>query len=258
MTKKVVGVLGVFGFGLVGIACGSSGGDGNGTPGDEQDIKGGCAPVTTLTCAPGYQVTEDGCASSRVAGATPYGRCVKTPDPGVCAPVDTLHCASGDVVSEDGCAQSRVAGATPYGKCVKGAACGDTFCGPKQQCCNGIPFPKPTCFNGIACPISQRKFKKDVSYLSDDDRQRLNDELMSFRLATYHYKAEGEADREHLGFIIDDIAPSAAVMQSGERVDLYGYSTMAVAALQVQAKEITDLRRQVDDLKREIEKNKKR
>ena len=108
------------------------------------------------------------------------------------------------------------------------------------------------------CPISQRQHKKDISYLSETDRQRLNDELMSFRLATYRYKSEAPSEREHLGFIIDDVAPSAAVLQSGERVDMYGYQTMAVAALQVQARELATLRRELDDLKRTCAANAKK
>jgi hypothetical protein len=101
----------------------------------------------------------------------------------------------------------------------------------------------------MACPISQRQHKKDIAYLSETDRQRLNDELMSFRLATYRYKSESAAEREHLGFIIDDVAPSPAVLESGERVDMYGYQTMAVAALQTQATEMAKLRRELDELK---------
>ena len=81
------------------------------------------------------------------------------------------------------------------------------------------------------------------------DRQRLSDELLGFPLATYRYKSESETDREHLGFIIDDIAPSPAVQPSGERVDMYGYQTMAVATLQIQARELAALRREVEDLK---------
>ena len=127
--------------------------------------------------------------------------------------------------------------------------CGANICKKGQTCCSGVPFPSPTCIDGMACPISQRQHKKDISYLSETDRQRLNDELMGFRLATYRYKSEDKADREHLGFIIDDVAPSAAVLQSGERVDMYGYQTMAVAALQTQATEMAKLRRELDELK---------
>jgi hypothetical protein len=128
-------------------------------------------------------------------------------------------------------------------------ACGTSVCKKGQTCCEGMPFPQPTCIDGMQCPISQRQHKKDIAYLSETDRQRLNDELMSFRLATYRYKSEGAADREHLGFIIDDVAPSAAVLQSGERVDMYGYQTMAVAALQTQAIEMAKVRRELDELR---------
>jgi hypothetical protein len=99
------------------------------------------------------------------------------------------------------------------------------------------------------CPVSERKHKKDITYLSEADRERLHDQLLRFPLATYRYTSEGEADREHLGFIIDDIAPSPAVQQNGERVDIYGYQTMAVAALQVQARELAALRRELEELK---------
>ncbi|HEY8072775.1 MAG TPA: hypothetical protein VIF62_01665 [Labilithrix sp.] len=62
------------------VACGgssSSSDDGSAQPGDEQDVKSGaCAPITTLTCEPGYESTTDGCASPRIAGSPPYGRCV--------------------------------------------------------------------------------------------------------------------------------------------------------------------------------------
>jgi len=91
--------------------------------------------------------------------------------------------------------------------------------------------------------------KKDIAYLSEADRERLKDELLRFPLATYRYKSEGEGDPQHLGFIIDDVAPSPAVQPSGERVDMYGYQTMAVAALQVQARELAALRRELDEVK---------
>lgn len=137
----------------------------------------------------------------------------------------------------------------------KGTACGKDVCGPSQTCCSGVPFPEPTCINGNMCPISQRKHKKDIAYLSEADKQRLSDELLGIPLATYRYKSESAEDRAHLGFIIDDIAPSPAVTPNAERVDMYGYATMSVATLQVQAREIAELRKQVEELKSEIAKS---
>jgi hypothetical protein len=50
--------------------------------------------------------------------------------------------------------------------------------------------------------------------------------------------------------MIDDQEGSSAVEANGDTVDLYGYASLAVATLQLQA-------RQIDDLKAEIEKLKK-
>ncbi len=163
-----------------------------------------------------------------------------------------------DGSSDSGTPDTKAVFCSTAGVCetsFKGSVCGKNVCGPTQTCCNGVPFPEPTCFNSTACPISQRKFKKDIAYLTDEDKQRLSSELLRIPLATYRYKSEGEADRAHLGFIIDDIAPSAAVTEKGDRVDMYGYATMSVATLQVQAREIAELRRQVEDLRAELAKS---
>jgi hypothetical protein len=100
--------------------------------------------------------------------------------------------------------------------------------------------------------VSQREHKKDIGYLSQDDELRLADELMSFRLATYHYKTDSSSDPHRLGFIIDDVAPSVVVAKDGEHVDLYAYTTMAVAALRTQQQQIAALQEQVDELKRTL------
>jgi hypothetical protein len=83
--------------------------------------------------------------------------------------------------------------------------------------------------------------------------KKLAEDLMSMPLATYRYKTEAPGTQRHLGFIIDDVAPSPAVDSSGERVDLYGYTTMAVAALKTQANELAELKKQVNELRREVE-----
>ncbi len=67
------------------------------------------------------------------------------------------------------------------------------------------------------------------------------------RLATYNYKAQvDDPNPKHLGFIIEDNPRSSpAVDWSHYRVDLYGYLSMVVATMQVQEKEIADLRREL-------------
>jgi hypothetical protein len=100
------------------------------------------------------------------------------------------------------------------------------------------------------CPISQAAAKYDIDYLSDRDRERIREEVVTMPLATWKYTSEGRGEKEHLGFIIDDQPPSSpAVRPSGERVDLYGYTSMAVAAIQAQQREIEALRREVQALR---------
>jgi hypothetical protein len=117
--------------------------------------------------------------------------------------------------------------------------------------------------DGGYCPISRRAFKRDIERLGPDDLLRLYDELREIQLTTYRYKSDGPAGPRRLGFIIDDLKTSLddvkppfddvktpfPVDPEGNTVDLYGYMSMAVAALQVQAQEIAALRAEVAALK---------
>lgn len=105
------------------------------------------------------------------------------------------------------------------------------------------------------CTLSRRRFKKDINYLNTADTARLHDELMRYRLATYRYKDQPANGPQHLGFIIDDVAPSAAVVGgNGDQVDLYGYTSMAVAAIQLQEKQIETLQKEVKALREQLER----
>jgi hypothetical protein len=101
------------------------------------------------------------------------------------------------------------------------------------------------------CPISRASFKKNVTYLSQADLDRYYEEVRRIRLATYQYRDRGPADRRHLGFLIEDQEPSVSVDPERDMVDLYGYTSLTVAALQVQARQIADLQRQVAELQRQ-------
>jgi len=81
--------------------------------------------------------------------------------------------------------------------------------------------------------------------LSERDVQQFHHALLAFRLATYEYKHEGPAAPPHLGFIIDDVGRSPAADPNGATVDLYGFTSMAVAAIQAQARQIAQLEREV-------------
>jgi hypothetical protein len=106
---------------------------------------------------------------------------------------------------------------------------------------------------GVYCPISRRSAKTDIRYLTPDDQQRARDELLAVRLAEYRYRPELDpSGARHLGFIIDDLDDATArvcVQPDGEHVDLYGYASLAVAALQAQQREIDELRREIARLR---------
>ena len=100
------------------------------------------------------------------------------------------------------------------------------------------------------CPVSTARLKKEIHYLSDGELKDLSEQTESLRLTTYRY-TEGDP-AQHLGFIIEDAPASPAVIQGKSRIDLYGYTSMTVATLQVQQKELAALREEVETLRREM------
>lgn len=123
-------------------------------------------------------------------------------------------------------------------------------CAPHDACNATLMCTDTDPISG-GCPISRRAAKKDIDYLDASRRDALHDQLIDMHLATYRYNEEDAASPTHLGFIIDDVLPSPAVAANGQRVDLYAYTSMAVAALQVQQQQIDELKAQVAALKAE-------
>jgi hypothetical protein len=123
-----------------------------------------------------------------------------------------------------------------------GASCdlGDG-CGGKLRCAS-----EP--IDTTNCPISSRNYKTDIDYLTPPDLERLADRVQSIKLATYHYVEQAPAEQKHLGFIIEDDRGSPAVFTHRDRVDLYGYASMAVATLQVQERRIQALERELSEM----------
>ena len=119
-------------------------------------------------------------------------------------------------------------------------------CGEKLMCAASDPT------HGGNCPISRAKYKTEIEYVSSDERSRLAQDVETIPLVRYKYKDAPE--RTHLGFIIEDIEPSPSVDSKNDRVDLYGYTSMAVAAIQEQKRAIDDLKHQVAELRRELAK----
>jgi hypothetical protein len=122
-------------------------------------------------------------------------------------------------------------------------------CDPADACDRLLVCATSDPTHGGICPISRRAYKEDIQYLDAAEQQRLHDELLKFRLATYRYKTGDASPATHLGFIIDDVGSGPAVAADGDHVDLYGYASMAVAAVQTQAREIAQLRREIEGLK---------
>jgi hypothetical protein len=82
------------------------------------------------------------------------------------------------------------------------------------------------------------------------ERSKLAEDVQSIPLVRYRYKDGPE--REHLGFIIEDVEPSPGVDSQRDQVDLYGYTSMAVAAIQEQHREIEALKREIKELRSEL------
>ena len=139
------------------------------------------------------------------------------------------------------CTKEQIAGASCT---ADGAVCDPKDgCNAMLKCTTKDPKQQPG-----GCPISKAKYKSDIQYLRQDDAKRLADRLLSTRLATYRYTAQGPKGLRHLGFIIDDDPGSPAVDSQRDMVDLYGYLSMAVATLQQQQSEIAALKAEVKKL----------
>lgn len=92
------------------------------------------------------------------------------------------------------------------------------------------------------CPVSRARYKHDIRYLSSDERNAAREQLLDTRLATWRYRWDAPSRRARLGFIIDDQPGSPAVQADGHHVDLYGYTSLTVAAVQAQEAELQQLR----------------
>jgi hypothetical protein len=184
----------------------------------------------------------------------PDGSCTATQP--VCAPPWTLHwdLTCGDPacrVSPDG--SILPTGAPPCGSTRQGDPCtGEgALCDPSVGCGGNLKCVT-TPIDRSMCPISSAKFKKEIDYLTESDLQKVAASVQTIKLATYHYKDQRPEEQKHLGFIIEDNPDSPAVYTSRERVDLYGYASMAIAAVQVQNRQIQALEREIEELKAEL------
>ncbi len=118
-------------------------------------------------------------------------------------------------------------------------------CGAALICAASDPKTGPG-----GCPISRARYKTDIEYLSEAERSILAERLLATPLATYRYKT-APSDAWQLGFIIEDVEPSPSVDSDRDRVNLYGYTSMVVAALQEQQQQLEQLQAEVARLRAE-------
>jgi hypothetical protein len=131
-------------------------------------------------------------------------------------------------------------------------ATGSGDCDPASGC-NGVLTCAASDPKEDGCPISQRAAKYDIQYLNDVERRVLYEKLTQIPLASWRYKNLGPTAPQNIGFIIEDLKQSPAVQSTGERVNLYGYTTMAVAAFQVQTQQIKKLQGELVALRTELQ-----
>lgn len=145
------------------------------------------------------------------------------------------------------------AGTGPCTDQVEGDACQDEggMCDPGRGC--GVTLicaaSDPKMETG-GCPISRAHFKRDIHYLSRQERALLARQILQLPLATWRY--HGSDGERHLGFILEDVEPSPSVDGPRDRVNLYGYTSMTVAALQEQARELEALQAELVALREAV------
>ena len=170
------------------------------------------------------------------------------PPGGTCA----TPCPAGTVCLKASGPQPADLGCTTIPKACNGAATCDCmkscFCNSGVDKCVAQQDGSLLCNNGT---ISKRAFKTEIEYVSNEERADLARETLAIPLATYRYKTEAEGDKRHLGFIIDDQpTTSPAVAGDQTHVDQYGYTSMLLATVQEQQKQIDALKKQVNELQR--------
>jgi hypothetical protein len=203
----------------------------------------GCASSTT--CGQGCDQAHGGvCGGSSSSGGSSSGGTSSSGGSGLrwvrtCGPsIPPVGCSADGGLHDDAGAPCPTLGSSCS---TAGELCGTSgpyTCPIGEMCSTGAP---------VACPVSSRKFKDGIEYVDDKGLEQLHDETLQIQLATYNYKPEAsDSAPRHLGFIIEDMPPATpAVGWSRERVDLYGYVSMVVATMQVQEKEIAELRREL-------------
>ncbi|MES1166029.1 MAG: hypothetical protein ABUR63_09740 [Verrucomicrobiota bacterium] len=217
---------------LAAAGCGNvtSNGDAAATGGNGGSVATGGSPGTGGS-------GQAGQGGVRVCG--PSATCARCNNGACCG---STCCAAGEWCDTSGTAPVCRCGTG--NACMDGNTCASPLGGPNQ--CGAV------CCQGGNCPISRRAFKREVHQLNAQEVQRVYGQLRDIKLTTYRYKDEPASDAPRLGFIIDDTASPYPINPDGNSVNLYGYASMAVAAIQAQSQEIAALKAEVARLSRQV------
>ena len=234
---------GASGMGGGGGTTGSTGGtSGNQCTTTADCPQPGCYMCPGYVCANGKCVPEGNIGSGGASGTLKW---YSTCGPPVCSGIAGAPGGGGSSSSLPVCTSTE----------TKGAPCSiaDAECDMGAPCAGPLKCTTSDPTHGN-CPISRAKYKTDIEYLSAEERSKLADDVQSIPLVRYRYKDGPE--RQHLGFIIEDVEPSPSVDSQHDQVDLYGYTSMAIAALQEQRREIDSLKAEIGQLRGQLAKRK--
>lgn len=161
-------------------------------------------------------------------------------------------CGWGLICDRGQCVNPQLPACTNPSDCNSGCCPSGTRCVDDglhtEECC---PDTDNCDCGPEGCPISSARFKRDIAYLSPEQTDEIREQVAALPLATWRYVGALDDGREHIGFVIEDVPGSAAVDEKRSHVDLYGYASMAIAAVQSQQREIDELREEVRQLRRE-------
>ena len=137
---------------------------------------------------------------------------------------------------------SEVAGATCS---EEGSECDlENTCNQRLICASEDP--------STMCPASEAKHKRNIVYVDAQRATQIQEKLQKMKIAEWKYNWDSAQRDPHLGFIIDDNPNIPAVLADGRRVDLYGYTSMAVVAIQNQARQIQTLETRIKELEQRL------
>lgn len=148
-----------------------------------------------------------------------------------------------------GCCEFPVGCAPIPPSCSGNPTCGcmGDICRDNPPCLDDQANPE---YPGLHCggqTQSRRAVKDGITYVSNEERAALARQALDIPLARYRYKNESADARRRLGFIIDDQPdPSPAVLADRAHVDEYGYTSLLLATVQQQAKELAELRQRIE------------